>query len=175
MSHINFQRKIFRWKFHLWSPTALFYKNFSPWSPTGQIFVEKKFFQITHDSMQFFMLISNNIFIFVYNCVMTMRIAKNLWFLLKNHQKLSKINKYESNVSLVWTPFDTFFSNIFLPFCRGEKVVQHIINSVWRLMKWLNGSWYTEKHWPIFHSKMSNHGQYLANNSESVYWNITCK
>jgi hypothetical protein len=48
----------------------------------------------------------------------------------------------------------TFFTILFLPFCRGEKIVQHTWNSLWDVLKWLNGSIYTAKNRPLKYSKM---------------------
>ena len=71
----------------------------------GEISTGKFFFQSLSDSIQILGLIPNNIFILLHNCVRTMKITKNVWFLLKNHQKPLKIIKYESNVSSIWAPF----------------------------------------------------------------------
>jgi hypothetical protein len=81
--------------------------------------------------MQLLTLIPNKISILLYDCLIVTKIARNVWFLLKNHKKPLKTTNYESNVSPAWATFPVFFSDIFLPFCRGEKVVQHITNSVW--------------------------------------------
>jgi len=40
---------------------------------------------------------------------------------------------------------ETFFSDIFLPFCRGEKVTQHMWKSAWVELTWLRDSRCTVK------------------------------
>jgi hypothetical protein len=49
------------------------------------------------------------------------------------------------SVSHFWASLYAFFSIFVLPFCRGEKTVQHISKSFWGIMKWLNSSQYTVK------------------------------
>ncbi len=68
-----------------------------------------------------------------------------------------------------------FFQTFLLPFCRGEKVVQDISNSVWALMKWLDGSRKQWKKWHIFTRKIGSHWQYLTKKMSLDHWKIICK
>ena len=49
------------------------------------------------------------------------------------------------NVSNFSPQGETFFSDIFLPFCRGEKVTQHMWKSAWQVLGWLHSNRYTVK------------------------------
>ena len=80
--------------------------------------------------MEFFTLISNIIFISLMNKLLTLKTAKNLTFSLKNHKKSVKFVEVTTNVRLVSTRVVPLYFEMFLPFCRGEKVVQHIQNSL---------------------------------------------
>ena len=150
----------------MWSPTALILLNFAPWSPTVEFLMEKYFFQIIYDSMQFSMLILNKVSILPNNRSMVMQIAKNVWFLLKNYQKPLHMRVM---LEIFRIKAELFFEVFFNHFEDKKKLY-----NIYQIQRGSpKNDWVTvdilKKSTHFSLEKMTSYIQYFINNYRSVY------